>query len=66
MAIEAKEDQKAIDKAEEEVDSQAPPDEQKPAGKLIVAEEIEEGHVSWPARRFSINGLSSLANLLLQ
>ncbi|KAH7073426.1 hypothetical protein BKA62DRAFT_734051, partial [Auriculariales sp. MPI-PUGE-AT-0066] len=48
---------KEENKAEEEVIDEPKPDEtedkprdKKADGKLIVAEEIEEGHVSWPAR----------------
>lgn len=42
-------EQESITKVESEVDS-PPPVESKTDGKLILAEEIEEGHVSWPAR----------------
>lgn len=46
------EEQEVIAKVQSEVDS--PPsiaNEQPPDGKLIMAEEIEEGHVSWAARK---------------
>lgn len=49
MASEAKVDQEAIEKAEDELDAQPAADEIKPTGKLIVAEEIEVGHIGWPA-----------------
>lgn len=38
------------DKAEGDLQSQPPPDKLNSNGKLIVAEEVEEGHISWPAR----------------
>jgi hypothetical protein len=44
ISEELKQDQKAIEKAEEEVDKPNAPSSD---GKLIVAEEIEEGHISW-------------------
>jgi len=51
LSKEAVKDQQAISRTTEEVDHQPPPDEPKGDGKLIAAEEIEEGHVSWPACR---------------
>lgn len=44
VSEELKQDQKAIQKAGEEVDKPNAPSSD---GKLIVAEEIEEGHISW-------------------
>lgn len=49
LSEEAANDQQKLDKANEEVDEQPPADEPKGSGKLIVAEEIQEGHVSWAA-----------------
>ncbi|KAK0465231.1 uncharacterized protein EV420DRAFT_1637381 [Desarmillaria tabescens] len=49
--------QKAMDKVEEEIDSQLPPEEKKSDGKLIVAEEIEEGHIGLPALKFFFSSL---------
>ncbi|KAJ6555127.1 P-loop containing nucleoside triphosphate hydrolase protein [Mycena vulgaris] len=50
LAAQIREDQKILDKTQEEIDTEAPvakPADAKPAdGKLIVAEEIEVGHVS--------------------
>lgn len=43
---ELKQDQEVIRAAEEEIDKPKPPS---PEGKLIVAEEIDLGHVSWKA-----------------
>lgn len=45
------EEKAAIEKSEQEVDSDAPKTEKKPDGKLTVAEEIAEGHVSWSASK---------------
>lgn len=50
LAKELGQKQKAFDKAEDVVDSPPPGDKPKSDGKLIVEEEIEEGHVSWAAR----------------
>ncbi|KAF8898485.1 hypothetical protein BD779DRAFT_1607278 [Infundibulicybe gibba] len=48
LAVELSREHQALKKTEEEVDS-TPADDSKD-GKLIVAEEIEEGHISWAAR----------------
>ncbi|KAI3622081.1 atp-binding cassette transporter [Moniliophthora roreri] len=53
---EAKRDQEAIDRVREEVDAKAPT-ETEANGRLIVAEEIEEGHVSWPAVKMYLKGM---------
>ncbi|KAJ7596700.1 hypothetical protein C8J56DRAFT_294246 [Mycena floridula] len=60
IAVAIQEEQAAIDKADEEVDTIAPVVDAgtKADGKLVVKEEIEEGHVSWPALKLYINGLS--------
>ncbi|KAK0198511.1 hypothetical protein F5146DRAFT_1100167 [Armillaria mellea] len=57
LADETDQVQKAMDKVEEEIDSQLPPDAKKPDGKLIVAEEIEEGHIGLPALKFFFSSL---------
>ncbi|KAG5648264.1 hypothetical protein DXG03_006223 [Asterophora parasitica] len=58
LGEELEEEEKVIAKVEGEVDAQIPADEPKSAdGKLIVAEEIEEGHVSWPALKLYFRGL---------
>ena len=50
LAVEFKEEEQALAKAEEEIDSPQPtPDKAKSVGKLIVAEEIEQGRVRWAA-----------------
>lgn len=49
LAEEANKEQQIIDKTDEEVDEKPPAEETKADGKLIVAEEIQEGHVSWSA-----------------
>ncbi|KAF5377185.1 hypothetical protein D9615_006331 [Tricholomella constricta] len=54
---ELQEEEKVIAKVESEIDSPPPADEPKSDGKLILAEEIEEGHVSWPALKLYFNGL---------
>jgi hypothetical protein len=61
LAAQIRKDQQVLDKAEQEVDVEAP--EAKPAdtadGKLIVAEEIQLGHVSGSACLSSLLGLHS-------
>jgi len=39
-------------KAEEMVDAEVPEIPESKSGKLMVAEEVAEGHVSWSAREF--------------
>ncbi|KAI0768312.1 P-loop containing nucleoside triphosphate hydrolase protein [Trametes elegans] len=48
---EVKQEREEIEKAEVEVDAEKPEEEtaKQAAGKLVVAEEIEQGHVGWPA-----------------
>lgn len=50
LAKELTEEQQILDKVADEVDPSSLAEESKTDGKLIVAEEIEEGHVSWAAR----------------
>lgn len=50
LSKEIEEENEVIEKAEHTVDDQQPIEETKKSdGKLIVAEEISVGHVSWPA-----------------
>jgi len=48
IAAEVKKDLEELEKADEQVDEPNAEDS-KAAGKLIVAEEMQEGHVSWAA-----------------
>jgi hypothetical protein len=50
LAKELLKEEDVLQKAEDEIDAPPPPtDAPKADGKLIVAEEMEEGHVSWDA-----------------
>ena len=53
---EVEEEQKELEKAEQEIDqedeTEKAGDAQKSSGKLVVAEEVEEGHVGWKASKF--------------
>ncbi|KAF8883972.1 hypothetical protein BD779DRAFT_1787388 [Infundibulicybe gibba] len=55
LAMELSREHHALRKTEEEVDS--PPADDSKDGKLIVAEEIEEGHISWAALKLYLAGL---------
>ncbi|KAI0711030.1 hypothetical protein C8T65DRAFT_739602 [Cerioporus squamosus] len=60
LAEELAEETEEIKKAETEVDHVDPDDDaapQKTDGKLIVAEEISEGHVSWQALRMYLSSM---------
>ncbi|KAH9056241.1 hypothetical protein EDB87DRAFT_1676120 [Lactarius vividus] len=58
LANELAEGTRAIKDEEEEIDSEEPDGTARPAdGKLILAEEISEGNVSWDAVKLFINGL---------
>ena len=51
---EVAEEREELKKAEDEVDAVDPDSEDAPKksdGKLVVAEEVSEGHVSWSARK---------------
>lgn len=53
LSEEVAEEREELKKAEDEVDAVEPDSEDTPKksdGKLVVAEEISEGHVSWSAR----------------
>ncbi|OSD00626.1 P-loop containing nucleoside triphosphate hydrolase protein [Trametes coccinea BRFM310] len=58
---EVKEEQEVLEKAELELDSEKPDDAAKKqaAGKLVVAEEREEGHVGWTALKLFLGNMSN-------
>ncbi|KAJ6501692.1 hypothetical protein C8R47DRAFT_1193380 [Mycena vitilis] len=64
LAEELNKDQEVLDKKEDEVDAPPPAAEKKADGKLIVAEEVEEGHVSWHALTLYFKGLGGNHALL--
>ncbi|CAK5280078.1 unnamed protein product [Mycena citricolor] len=64
LAEELKKDEEAVAKADEQVDGEPAAEAKKPDGKLIVAEEIEEGHVSWDALKLYFNGMGGSHPLL--
>lgn len=57
LVKEVLEEREELEKAEHEVDAEKPKDTaaKQAAGKLVVAEEMEDGHVGWSARAFSSN-----------
>lgn len=58
LVAEVIDDKNAMEMAHQEIDSAEPKVEaSKPDGKLIVAEEINEGHVSWQALQLFFAGL---------
>ncbi|KAI9449922.1 hypothetical protein BJY52DRAFT_1215702 [Lactarius psammicola] len=58
LARELAESARAIKDDEKQIDTEGPDETAKPAdGKLILAEEIAEGHVSWDAVKLFIDGL---------
>ncbi|KDQ56808.1 hypothetical protein JAAARDRAFT_36283 [Jaapia argillacea MUCL 33604] len=58
LSAEVAQEKAEIDKAEEELDSAEPAAEGKKGdGKLVVAEEIAEGHVSWSAIKMYLIGM---------
>ncbi|KAJ6604251.1 hypothetical protein DFH09DRAFT_1300496 [Mycena vulgaris] len=63
LAEELSKDQEVLDKKVDEVDA-VPATESKADGKLIVAEEIEEGHVSWDALKLYFRGMGGNYTLL--
>jgi hypothetical protein len=52
--LEAKsiEEEHVLNKVDSEVDNPSPAKEQHNDGKLIVAEEVEQGHISWASCKF--------------
>jgi hypothetical protein len=63
LAEELNKDQEVLAKKTNEIDA-LPATKTKADGKLIVAEEIEEGHVSWDALKFYFHGLGGNHALL--
>ncbi|KAJ3985397.1 hypothetical protein F5890DRAFT_1510435 [Lentinula detonsa] len=57
LAEEARKEQQVIDKADDRVDQELPVQEPKTDGKLIVAEEIQEGHVNWSAVKMYLTSM---------
>ncbi|PCH35077.1 hypothetical protein WOLCODRAFT_155747 [Wolfiporia cocos MD-104 SS10] len=60
LAEEFAEQKKAEEKAEADVEIDQPADESDPKkaiGKLIVAEEISEGHIEWPSFKMFLKGI---------
>ncbi|KAK0203772.1 hypothetical protein DFS33DRAFT_1431870 [Desarmillaria ectypa] len=63
LAKEAQQDEEALHKADEEVDAEnaegtaGDPVKDKSDGKLIMAEEIQEGHISWPSLKLYLTAL---------
>jgi hypothetical protein len=47
------EEEHIISKVDSEIDHPAPAKEQQNDGKLIVAEEVEQGHISWSSCKFN-------------
>ncbi|KAJ7693691.1 P-loop containing nucleoside triphosphate hydrolase protein, partial [Mycena rosella] len=68
LAEELSKDQEVLDKKVEEVDAvptdAVPAPESKADGKLILAEEIEEGHVGWEALMLYFRGMGGNHTLL--
>ncbi|KAJ7102323.1 hypothetical protein B0H15DRAFT_943257 [Mycena belliarum] len=66
LAEELAKDQEVLDRKVEEIDALPVPaaPETKADGKLIVAEEIEEGHVSWDALKLYFRGMGGNHTLL--
>lgn len=62
LAAEIQEDQAKVDKAEEEVDPVVDTDVN--TGKLIVAEEVEIGHVSWSSSEFLLGSVYMKTEML--
>lgn len=57
LAAEVAREKEAISKVDEEVDAVPEPKLDSPDGKLTVAEDIAEGHVSWAAMKLYLLGL---------
>ncbi|KAJ6574743.1 P-loop containing nucleoside triphosphate hydrolase protein [Mycena capillaripes] len=64
LAEELSKDQDVLDKKVDEIDAPPAAAEKKADGKLIVAEEVEEGHVSWDALKLYFKGLGGNHTLL--
>ncbi|KAF8213507.1 P-loop containing nucleoside triphosphate hydrolase protein [Mycena galopus ATCC 62051] len=63
LAEELSKDHEVLDKKMDEVDA-PPAGEKQVHGKLIVAEEVEEGHVSWDSLKLYFKGLGGNHTLL--
>jgi ABC-type multidrug transport system ATPase subunit len=63
LVEELSKDQEVLDKKTDEIDA-PPAGEKKPDGKLIVAEEVEEGHVSWDSLKLYFKALGGNHTLL--
>lgn len=58
LVAEVIEDKRAMEKADQQLDgNEVKPEAIKADGKLIVAEEINEGHISWRALQLFFKGL---------
>lgn len=64
LAVEATEDINAMNKANEEIDGAPKEEAAKGDGKLVLAEEIQEGHVSWHSLKLFFIGLGGNHPLL--
>ncbi|KAJ7754435.1 multidrug resistance-associated ABC transporter [Mycena metata] len=64
LAKEVITDQEIIDAAEKEIDSPAADEPKKKDGKLIIAEEIAIGHVSWKALTLYFKGMGGSHTVL--
>ena len=53
LGVKISEEEHGLKKADGEADQPALANEQQTDGKLIVAEEVEQGHISWPSRKFN-------------
>ncbi|KIJ26945.1 hypothetical protein M422DRAFT_38010 [Sphaerobolus stellatus SS14] len=54
LQVEVQEERELLKKAEEDITQ---PEEKKPDGKLIMAEEVAEGHVSWKSMKLFFSAL---------
>jgi ABC-type sulfate/molybdate transport systems ATPase subunit len=65
LAARVTEDEQAIEQAGEKIDVKIESEVKQADGKLVVKEEIEEGHVSWQARAcFRLSVLSDFEHRL--
>ncbi|KAK0458994.1 uncharacterized protein EV420DRAFT_1541764 [Desarmillaria tabescens] len=72
LAKEAQQDEEALHKVDEEIDAEDaeedaggdPVKDKKSDGKLIVAEEIQEGHISWPSLKLYLTALGGNHTML--
>ncbi|KAF9458727.1 P-loop containing nucleoside triphosphate hydrolase protein [Collybia nuda] len=64
LVREVTKEEEVLHKVDDEIDTLAPNNEPKTDGKLIMAEEMEEGHVSWGALKLYFLGLGGNYPLL--